>query len=259
VDILPDERVQMNALSSWLIQKPREWDSHYETCIANDWPHWRVKAHEVEDSILCCAGIGRKGGDPIVEEQEKEDRANADNGGGKGCAADRYCPKETRDEYESRHGDPPEDVIAAAHFCEELQTQSKCAAGNACKAHPGADLAASSHHCVGCCFKVHSAVLCGATLDEVVVNYPHLVGRQLSGGRVIAKGADDNEIRCLCFSCIEYMSKTTVPVGISLVAAEKENIIAHPNSSSNPIEKCSWDDIVVTTTHTIIVVDGVEK
>jgi hypothetical protein len=39
---------------------------------------------------------------------------------GKGCAADRYCPKETCDEYESRHGDPPEDVIAA-HFCEELR------------------------------------------------------------------------------------------------------------------------------------------
>ena len=67
----------MNALSSWLIQKPREWDSHYETRIANDWPRWRVKAHEVEDSILRCAGIGRKGSDPIVEEQEKEDRADA--------------------------------------------------------------------------------------------------------------------------------------------------------------------------------------
>ena len=161
----------------------------------------------------------------------------------------RYRPNETRDEYESRRGDPPEDIIAA-HFCEELQMQSKCAAGNVCKAHPGADLAASSHHCVGCCFKVHSAVLCGATLDEVVVNYPHLVGSRLSGGRVIAKGADDNEIRCLCFSCIEYMSMTAVPVGILLSAADKENVIAHPNSSSNPTEKCSWDDIVVTTTRT---------
>jgi len=161
----------------------------------------------------------------------------------------RYRPNETRDEYESRRGDPPEDIIAA-HFCEELQMQSKCAAGNVCKAHPGADLAASSHHCVGCCFKVHLAVLCGATLDEVVVNYPHLVGSQLSSGRATAKGADDNEIRCLCFSCIEYMSMTTVPMGISLSAADKENSTAHPNSSSNPIEKCSWDDIVVTTTRT---------
>jgi hypothetical protein len=82
VEICPDERVQMNALSSWLIQKPRKWDLHYDTHIANDWPRWRVKAHEVEESILRRAGIGRKGGDPIVEEQKKEDRANADNGEG---------------------------------------------------------------------------------------------------------------------------------------------------------------------------------
>jgi hypothetical protein len=33
VEILPDERVQMNALSSWLIQKPMEWLSHYETRV----------------------------------------------------------------------------------------------------------------------------------------------------------------------------------------------------------------------------------
>ena len=91
VKIYPDERNQMNALSSWLVKKPREWDSHYETRIADDWPRWRVQAHEVEGGILRRAGIGRKGGDPIVEEQEKEDRADADNGRGKGCAAGALC------------------------------------------------------------------------------------------------------------------------------------------------------------------------
>ena len=52
VNIYPDERNQMNALSNWLVQKPREWDSHYETRIADDWPRWRVKAHGVRISSL---------------------------------------------------------------------------------------------------------------------------------------------------------------------------------------------------------------
>lgn len=161
----------------------------------------------------------------------------------------RYLPNETHDEYNTRHSDPPED-ISAANFREVLRTQTKCAAGDACKAHSEADLAASFHHCVGCCLKVHSAVLCGETLAEVVVNYPHLVGSRLSPFRVIVKGADDNEEHCLCFSCIANMNAETEPVGISTSAADKENVIANPNSSNNLIEKCSWDDIVVTTTHT---------
>jgi hypothetical protein len=80
--------------------------------------------------------------------------------------------------------------------------QNSCAAGDACKAHPGANLAQSSHHCVGCGFKIHSAVLCGLSLDQFVNNYPDHVGFVLPDGRKIVADDPDNEMLCLCYTCI---------------------------------------------------------
>ena len=93
-------------------------------------------------------------------------------------------------------------------------------------------------------------MLCGETLAEVVVNYLHLVGSRLSSFRVIVKGAGNNEDHCLCFLCIANMKIETEPMGILSSAADKENVIALPNASNNLIEKCSWDDIIVTKNHT---------
>ncbi len=67
---------------------------------------------------------------------------------------------------------------------------------------------------------------------------------------MIVEGGSDNETHCLCFTCIAKMNKTTVLVGTSLLTADKENIIALPNASNTPVEKCSWDDNIVTTNHT---------
>jgi hypothetical protein len=88
------------------------------------------------------------------------------------------------------------------------------------------------------------------SLTSVVVDNPHLVCLELLGGRMIVEGGSDNETHCLCFTCIAKMNKTTVPVGASLLTADKENVIALPNASNNLIEKCSWDDIIVTKNHT---------
>ena len=88
------------------------------------------------------------------------------------------------------------------------------------------------------------------SLASAVVNYPHVDGLEFLGSRMVVEGGGDNETLCLCFTCSAKMNKTTVPAGASLLTADKENIIALPNASNNPIEKCSWDDIIVTTNHT---------
>ena len=141
VDILPDERVQMNALSSWLIQKPREWLSHYETRVANEWPRWRVRAREVEDSILRRAGIGRKGSNRIVGVQEKENRADAGNGGGKGCAAGDFCraPREASLEDSTHHCLECRGRVHCALWCGENWGEYTCNAGKITPAQLSAD------------------------------------------------------------------------------------------------------------------------
>jgi hypothetical protein len=43
----------------------------------------------------------------------------------------------------------------------------------------------------------------------------------------------------------------TEPVGVTLSTSQKESDIPPPkNSSNNPIEKCTWDDVIDTTTLT---------
>ena len=96
--------------------------------------------------------------------------------------------------------------------------------------------------CCGCGLKVHSSTLCGKSLDTLLIDRPCLVGRTLPGGRVISEGAD-NEMHCMCFTCI---GKMTTAGCVDVAGARKENIV----NGSNPIENCSWDDVVVMTTLT---------
>jgi hypothetical protein len=91
-------------------------------------------------------------------------------------------------------------------------------------------------------------------LNEVITKYPHLVCRELLEGRRIVK-ADDNKMHCVCFTCIDNMM--TEPVGVLLSTGKKDNGIFPPkNSIHNPIEKCTWDDVIVTTTLTNAVSQG---
>jgi hypothetical protein len=75
----------------------------------------------------------------------------------------------TNKDYERQIEFPPDNIIAS-YLCKEgrngatipqlplLELQSRCTSGDACKAHSGADLVLSHHHCVGCGLKIHSAV-----------------------------------------------------------------------------------------------------
>ena len=77
-----------------------------------------------------------------------------------------------------------------------------CAAGFACKAPESADLDGSSHSCCGCGQKVHSALWCGKSLATLLNEQPYLVGRALPSGRVLHCMGADNEMHCVCFTCI---------------------------------------------------------
>jgi hypothetical protein len=57
-----------------------------------------------------------------------------------------------------------------------LSLGAGCAAGDACKAQPEANLANSPHCCRGCGLKIHLELLCGMRLNEFITKYPHLVG-----------------------------------------------------------------------------------
>jgi hypothetical protein len=159
----------------------------------------------------------------------------------------RATAEEDDDEYNSRMEFPPDDVIAAFERQQVKQDKREniCAAGAACTAHKSADLAASTHRCYGCGLKVHSSILCGKSLDTLLIDQPSLVGHTLPGGRVISDEGADNEMHCVCFTCIGKMT-TAGCVGVDFAAAGKENIV----DGSNPIENCSWDDVAVTTTLT---------
>jgi hypothetical protein len=85
-------------------------------------------------------------------------------------------------------------------------------------------------------------------LNEVITEYPHLVGCELLEGRRIVK-ANDNKMHCMCFTCIDNMM--TESVGVLLSTGKKENNVPpSTNLSNNPIEKCPWDDAIVATTLT---------
>ena len=73
-------------------------------------------------------------------------------------------------------------------------------------AHEGASLDMSTHHCVGCGLKIHSAALCGQSLLNLVANYPEFVGFQLAGGGKLVQDDPDNELHAVCFTCIAVMT-----------------------------------------------------
>jgi len=59
-----------------------------------------------------------------------------------------------------------------------------CAAGTQCKAPPSANLEDSPHSCWGCNKKIHSSLLCGESILNLLSNNPSYIGRSLSNGCV---------------------------------------------------------------------------
>ena len=79
-----------------------------------------------------------------------------------------------------------------------------CAAGTQCKAPPSANLADSPHSCWGCNKKIHSSLLCGESILNLLSNTPSYIGRSLSNGCLIQED-ENNETRALCFKCIALL------------------------------------------------------
>ena len=80
-----------------------------------------------------------------------------------------------------------------------------CAAGTQSKAPSGANLADSPLSCWGCNKKLHSSVLCGDSILNLLSNNPSFIGMSLNNGRIIELD-DNNETRTLCCICIAPLS-----------------------------------------------------
>ncbi len=80
------------------------------------------------------------------------------------------------------------------------------------------------------------------SLEALIYDKPYLVGCLLPSGRTMAEGAN-NKMHCVCFTCIGKVAEP-VTVGVIQPAADKTNV------TNNPIENCSWDNTVVSTTLT---------
>ena len=94
----------------------------------------------------------------------------------------------------------------------QLPSSDGCAAGKACRAHHGAKIADSSHQCLECGQKIHSALLCGMSISQIVTKYPHLSGHKLRSSRNdrrIVEDNNDEDMNGVCFTCIEKMTVGT--------------------------------------------------
>ena len=98
-----------------------------------------------------------------------------------------------------------------------------CAAGTLCNAPSGANLAESPHSCWGCNKKIHSSVLCGDSILNLLSNHPSFIGTLLNNGRIIEQD-DNNKTRALCFTCIVPLSG--FPIAARTLKARKASMLA---------------------------------
>jgi hypothetical protein len=102
-----------------------------------------------------------------------------------------------------------------------------CAAETQCKAPSGANIAESPHSCWSCNKKIHSSVLCGDSILNLLSNNPSFIGMSLNNGRIIEQD-DNNETRTLCFICIAPM--------LGLMKSSYEDITASKCFPLKPVQ-----------------------
>ena len=88
------------------------------------------------------------------DKNDKEKHGNESNGSAEG----------NEDDDDEKNGDDCNDVTNDVIL--------DCAAGTLCKAPSGANLAESPHSCWGCNKKIHSSVLCGDSILNLLSNNP---------------------------------------------------------------------------------------
>jgi hypothetical protein len=139
----------------------------------------------------------------------------------------------------------------------QLPPSDGCAAGEACRAHDGATIANSGHRCLECGQKIHSALLCGMSLSQIVTTYPHLRHHVLRSSRNDRCIGEDNadEVNGVCFTCIEKMKVGTnggggmfadkdggIHKSVHTETGEPSATVANPSSSVHDRTKRSKED-----------------
>ena len=81
----------------------------------------------------------------------------------------------------------------------------ECAAGKMCRVPTELQLANSSHHCWGCNKKIHSALLCGSLMSDLIFNNPSVDGMSFNNGNIIEE-CNDNKTQAICFTCLGPLS-----------------------------------------------------
>ncbi len=116
-----------------------------------------------------------------------------DNGGGyEGNDSDKGNESDDDDKKDDGYNNATKEVIL------------DCATGTQCKAPPSANLADSPHLCWGCNKMIHSSLLCGESILNLLSNNPSYIGRSLSNGHLIQED-ENNETCTLCFKCIALL------------------------------------------------------
>jgi hypothetical protein len=128
----------------------------------------------------------------------------------------------------SKEGNEDDDDKKNGDDCNEDATNDvilDCAAGTLCKAPSGANLAESPHSCWGCNKKIHSSVLRGDSILNLLSNHPSFIGMSLNNERIIEQD-DNNKTRALCFTCIAPLSG--FPIAAHTVEARIASMLASP-------------------------------
>jgi len=87
-----------------------------------------------------------------------------------------------------------------------IAADNECAAGFMCCAQPPNNTFNAGHKCYVCNNKLHLALLCGMGLDAYINKYPLIpINYKCVSGNVIVRGDDSNEMRAVCFRCINLL------------------------------------------------------
>jgi hypothetical protein len=90
--------------------------------------------------------------------------------------------------------------------CMNNSVSIECAAGKYCAAPSNTNIADSTHDCWGCKNKIHSVLLCGYFLSDLLNKDPFLVGTKTFANSKRIEQDANNETRSVCYTCINHLS-----------------------------------------------------
>jgi hypothetical protein len=96
----------------------------------------------------------------------------------------------------------------------------------------------AGHKCYVCDGNIHSALLCGMGLDAYLMERPAFpVNFKCKSGNIIVRGDDSNEMRAVCFQCINQLAHTQRTFHVQDKEQEKLAVGKH-HSPKNKMQLC---------------------